>query len=620
MCGLGGELAFGRAPDLDALARMSAVLAPRGPDGVGEWHGPDVAFVHRRLTVIELTARGSQPMDDRELGLVIAFNGCIYNHHELRAQLTASGYAFRSASDTEVILKAFHHWGPERFVDHLIGMFAFAILDRESGTVVLGRDRLGIKPLYLAEVDGALRFASTLPALVAAGGLDTEIDPVALHHYLNFHSVVPAPHTILRGVRKLEPATLLTVAPDGSRRSRRYWSVDADAERVRVPGRDWEPTILGALRAAVQRRMVADVPVGVLLSGGLDSSLIVALLADAGQRDLSTFSIGFADAGGRRGEEFHCSDLVAREFATSHVRIEVDPARMVSAIDATVAAMSEPMVSHDCVAFYLLGEEVSRHIKVVQSGQGADEIFAGYSWYPPLAHAPGNGAGAYIDGFLDRSREESRAMVHPRLRLAEDPSRALVERHFAAPGASTPVDRALRLDRDLMLVDDPVKRLDNMTMAWGLEARTPFLDQELVELAAGCPAELKLAEGGKGILKRASRGLLPDAIIDRPKEYFPVPALSHLEGDVLSLVRDALTPERVRRRGLFDEGYIQMLLAAPNADRTTLDASKLWQVALLELWLQRQVDEAHGRRAASSAAGLNLDPRETSVDGRAAAV
>ena len=164
-------------------------------------------------------------------------------------------------------------------------------------------------------------------------------------------------------------------------------------------------------------------------------------------------------------------------------------------------------------------------------------------------------------------------MVHPRLRLADDPSRALVERHFAAPGASTPLDRALRLDRDLMLVDDPVKRVDNMTMAWGLEARTPFLDHELVELAAGCPAELKLAQGGKGILKRISRGLLPDAVIDRPKEYFPVPALSHLEGDVLSLVRDALTPERVERRGLFDPGYVKMLLAAPNEHQTTLEAT-----------------------------------------------
>ena len=212
-------------------------------------------------------------------------------------------------------------------------------------------------------------------------------------------------------------------------------------------------------------------------------------------------------------------------------------------------------------------------------------------------------------------------MVHPRERLVEDPSRTLVERHFAAPGARTPVDRALRIDRDLMLVDDPVKRVDNMTMAWGLEARTPFLDHELVELTAACPAELKLAHGGKGILKRISRGLLPDAVIDRPKEYFPVPALSHLHGDVLSLVRDLLTPERVERRGIFDAGYVKMLLAEPNRHRTTLEASKLWQVALLELWLQRHVDQAQAHTATAPRARPPLaPPREASVDERVAPV
>jgi asparagine synthase (glutamine-hydrolysing) len=590
MCGLGGEVAFGRAPDLEALARIGDALAPRGPDGAGDWHYSSVALVHRRLKIIDLTPRGDQPLVDSELGLVIAFNGCIYNHNELRAELTAAGYAFRSTSDTEVILKAFHHWGAKRFVDHLIGMFAFAIVEPASGRVVLGRDRLGIKPLYLAEVDGALRFASTLPALLAGGGpIDTEIDPVALHHYLSFHSVVPPPLTILRGVRKLAPATLLTIEPTGARSERRYWSSTPETNPS-APTADWEQMTLAALRAAVQRRMVADVPVGVLLSGGLDSSLIVALLAGEGQRGLATFSIGFADAGGHHGDEFHYSDLVAAEFATAHERVEVESARVLPAIGSAIGAMSEPMISHDCVAFHLLSEEVSRHIKVVQSGQGADEIFAGYSWYPPLAGAPGSGADAYIAEFMDRSHTECSAMVDPHLRLACDPSRELVERHFAAPGAHTPLDRALRLDSEVMLVDDPVKRVDNMTMASGLEARTPFLDHELVELAAGCPAELKLAQGGKGILKRISRGLLPNAVIDRPKGYFPVPALEHLDGEVLALVRDALTPERVERRAVFEPGYVKMLLAAPNDHQTTLESNKLWQVALLELWLNRHID------------------------------
>ena len=595
MCGLGGELAWGRAVDLDALARVGDSLAPRGPDGAGEWHERGVALVHRRLKIIDLSALGEQPMLDPELGLVIAFNGCIYNHNELREELAAAGYSFRSSSDTEVILKAFHHWGAERFVDHLIGMFAFAIVELASSRVVLGRDRLGIKPLYLAELDGALRFASTLPALLAGGGgIDTEIDPLALHHYLSFHSVVPAPLTILRGVRKLAPATLMYIEPNGVRSEHCYWSASFESDRS-AGELEWEQRTLAALRTAVRRRMVADVPVGVLLSGGLDSSLIVALLAGEGQQQLATFSIGFGDAGGRRGNEFEYSDLVASQFGTTHERIEGDSARLFPAISAAVGAMSEPMVSHDCVAFHLLSEEVSQRVKVVQSGQGADEVFAGYSWYPPLAHAPGSGASAYSDEFVDRSHAECSAMVQSRLRLAFDPSRELIELSFATPGASTPLDRALRIDSEVMLIDDPVKRVDNMTMAWGLEARTPFLDHELVELAARCPAELKLAHGGKGILKRISRGLLADAVIDRPKGYFPVPALSHLDGDVLALVRDALSRERVQRRGVFEPAYVEMLLAEPNAHETTLEGNKLWQVALLELWLHAHVDggQAH---------------------------
>ena len=589
MCGLGGEVAWGRAPDLDALERIADTLAPRGPDGAGAWHESGVALVHRRLKIIDLSPRGDQPMLDPDLGLAIVFNGCIYNHRELREQLAAAGYAFRSSSDTEVILKAFHHWGEERFADHLIGMFAFAIVEQASGRVTLGRDRLGIKPLYLTEVDGAIRFASTLPALLAGGGgIDTDIDPIALHHYLSFHSVVPAPRTILRGVRKLPPATLMRIEPDGTRRERSYWYSTTEPERAGSEA-EWEELTLAALRTAVRRRMVADVPVGVLLSGGLDSSLIVALLAEEGQAGLRTFSIGFADAGGERGDEFRYSDLVAAEFGTEHQRIEVDSARLLPAMDAAVASMSEPMISHDCVAFHLLSEEVSRHVKVVQSGQGADEVFAGYSWYPPLADALGSGSEEYIEEFVDRSHAESSAMVNRRLRVGADPSRALVERSFATVGATTPLDRALRLDREVMLIDDPVKRVDNMTMAWGLEARTPFLDHELVELAAGCPAELKLAHGGKGILKRISRGLLPDAVIDRPKGYFPVPALSHLEGEVLALVRDALSSERVARRAVFDADYVQMLLAEPNEHQTTLEGNKLWQVALLELWLEQHL-------------------------------
>jgi asparagine synthase (glutamine-hydrolysing) len=249
--------------------------------------------------------------------------------------------------------------------------------------------------------------------------------------------------------------------------------------------------------------------------------------------------------------------------------------------------MSEPMVSHDAVAFFLLSEEVAKVRKVVQSGQGADEVFAGYYWYPPLLEAEGDGLDVYADSFFDRDHAGVASLT--RDALEEDPSRAFAAEWFSRAGASTAIDRGLRLDAEVMLVDDPVKRVDNMTMAHGLEARTPFLDHELVELAATCPPELKLADGGKGILKRAARGVVPDAVIDRPKGYFPVPALSHLEGPVLELVADALRSDAARSRGLFREEVVEEMLRDPNAHRTNLDGSTLWQLGLLELWLQSHV-------------------------------
>ncbi len=248
--------------------------------------------------------------------------------------------------------------------------------------------------------------------------------------------------------------------------------------------------------------------------------------------------------------------------------------------------MAEPMVSHDVIGFYLLSQEVAKHVKVVQSGQGADEVFAGYHWYPPMLGSQ-NPEADYARAFCDRSHEEYRRAVDPRFH-GEDHSRAFIAAHFARAGAANPVDQALRLDQQIMLVDDPVKRVDNMTMAWGLEARVPFLDHELVELAARLPDEFKLCDDGKGVLKAIGRRVIPSAVIDRPKGYFPVPALKYLRGEVLEMVRGVVQSPRARERGLFQPDYVEELLAAPDEHITPLRGSKLWQVALLELWLQAQ--------------------------------
>ena len=340
-------------------------------------------------------------------------------------------------------------------------------------------------------------------------------------------------------------------------------------------------------------------PVGVLLSGGLDSSLIVGMLAEEGQEGLATYSIGFEAVGGRSGDEFAYSDVIAARYATDHHRVRVGSAEVLGALPHTIGAMSEPMVSHDVVAFDLLSEEVSRSIRVVQSGQGADEVFAGYHWYPPLAGVGREQAvTTYRDAFFDRDGAGVLAMLGPTWRSAlrdagaADVSEDWVRAHMAAPGAATAVDAALRLDTEVMLVDDPVKRVDNTTMAWGLEARVPFLDHDLVELAAACPPEHKLADGGKGVLKAIGRRMIPPEVIDRPKGYFPVPALTHLEGKVLDMVGDALTSAAARDRALFDPGALGAMLADPNGSLTPLNGNPLWQAGLLELWLAEHVDGA----------------------------
>lgn len=588
MCGICGEVRFDYGhPNLSANQKMADALEPRGPDAGGFFSQSHVAFGHRRLSILDLHSTSQQPMVDPELGLAITFNGCIYNFRALRAELQAKGYRFFSDGDTEVILKAYHAWGP-RCVERFYGMFAFAVWERDSGRVVLIRDRLGIKPLYLADIGNGLRFASTLPALLAAGGVNTDIDPAAFHHYMTFHGVVPAPLTILKGVRKLPPATILTIESNGRQSEETYWDITVGSRREdrHLTEEDWREAVLETFKTAVDRRRVADVPVGVLLSGGLDSSLIVALLSNGGHAGLKTYSIGFESVGGLQGDEFHYSDLIARQFGTDHQRIQIDSSRAISALPDVVAAMSEPMVSHDAIGFYLLSEEVAKHVKVIQSGQGADEVFGGYHWYPSLMRS-NDAVGEYARVYFDRDHDEMAETIAPRF-MNGDYSREFVEKFFSSSCSASPIDKTLQLDTKIMMIDDPVKRVDNMTMAWGLEARVPFLDHDLVELAARIPAELKIRDGGKYILKQAAREAVPSEVIDRPKGYFPVPALKYLRGPFLKYVRDTLNEPVARNRDLFKRDYVDRLLADPERHLTPKSHSKLWQIAVLESWLQTQ--------------------------------
>jgi len=589
MCGIAGEIRFdgGRASTA-GVRQMMDLQRRRGPDSAGLADRGRVVFGHRRLKIVDLTDKAAQPMTE-ESGLCMVFNGCIYNHDELRAELEARGHVFFSLSDTEVILRAYKEWGTA-CVERLNGMFAFAIHDAESGDVFMARDRLGIKPLYLMEAPGSLRFASSLPALTHTTQADMLVDPIALHHYMTFHSVVPAPRTILEQVRKLPPATRLTVRANGERVQEVYWK--PRFRRLNGDGRasfgEWRERVGDALDRAVRLRTTGDVPVGALLSGGLDSSLIVGLLARLIPDNLQTFTVGFESRGGEAGNEFEYSDIVAKEFGTRHHKIHVDSSELLEHLPDCLDAMAEPMVSHDNIAFYLLGREVSKHVKVVQSGQGADEVFGGYHWYPPLMDSD-DPLADYQRVFFDRDHDEFTRAVSPEYANG-DASTDFVARHFAAADAERAIDKSLHLDTTVMLVDDPVKRVDNMTMAWGLEARVPFLDHELVELAARIPPGHKIDGGGKYVLKEMARQLIPDAVIDRPKGYFPVPELKYLSGRTLEFVKDTLTNRNARERGLFRREYLDELLDEPHEHMTPLRGSKLWQVAVLEAWLQRHVD------------------------------
>jgi len=604
MCGICGEIYWdGQLATESRLKPMLAALEKRGPDDGGTWVQDHVGLGHRRLSIIDLTDAGHQPMRDQALSLV--FNGCIYNYQALKVELQELGHEFASHSDTEVILKAYRQWGMD-CVSRFEGMFAFAIWDDDNHQLLLARDRMGIKPLYYAPVKGGVRFASNTQALLAEGDVDTSVDPIGLHHQLTLHAVIPAPHTILKGVRKLEPGHWMIVNPDGQIFKKRYWFLEAqrpalNEESTPKTQQAWVDAIHESLKDAVHKRLTAaDVPVGVLLSGGLDSSLIVGLLHEAGVENIKTFSIGFEDAPEEKGSEFEFSDKVVERFNTDHKQYLVSNDDVLPRLHEAVEAMSEPMVGQDAIAFYLLSEQVAQDVKVVMSGQGADEVFGGYFWYGKMAEAGRqidlqdmeSALNAFRPFYFDRSHEEWLSVINPQYHV-HDVTSDYVGHRLTEPGADTFLDQVLRLDVTTLIVDDPVKRVDNMTMAWWLEARVPFLDHQLVELAMSAPDELKLIDGGKFILKKIARGLVPDEIIDRPKVAFPMPALKYVRGEFYEFMKKILTSPQAKARGLFNEQALQKLLDDPEAPEnfTAIQGSKLWHAALLEFWLQKNVDK-----------------------------
>ncbi|MDH5387026.1 MAG: N-acetylglutaminylglutamine amidotransferase [Gammaproteobacteria bacterium] len=591
MCGICGELRFDNtSPNPDRIEQMKTKLEQRGPDSEGSYFNDAIGLGHRRLAIIDLSNKAAQPMVDEDKGVALVFNGTIYNYPELRKELQGLGYEFKSSGDTEVILKAFIEWGAD-CLQRLHGMFAFAIWDACKKELLVARDRVGIKPLYFSQTDQRLLFASNTQALIHAdNAIDKNIDAAALHNLFSLHAVVPAPRTILKGIRKVKPAHYMVFKQDGRVEEKRYWTLTAKRPDKKMSEQDWVEAVRTSLKKSVERRVkIADVPVGVLLSGGIDSSLLVGLLAEAGAKDLKTFSVGFEDQPEEKGNEFEYSDAVAEHFNTEHHRFLVPNSHVLPKLPEAFAHMAEPMFGQDAVAFYLLSEVVSKEVKVVQSGQGADEVFGGYFWYPRMHESTTPGIKRFSDEYFDRDHDEYLETVNSRFH-GEDVTSQMMADLLDGIEADEYLDRVLAADVTTLIVDDPVKRVDNMTMAWGLEARVPFLDQELIELAATMPPEMKLPNGGKHVLKEMSRGFLPDSVVNRTKAYFPMPALKYVRGEFLEFMKEILFCDAARQRGLFNPAYVEKLMKNPEDYLTRLQGSKLWHLAALELWLQQNID------------------------------
>jgi asparagine synthase (glutamine-hydrolysing) len=571
MCGIAGILHTRRVRPVDTagLQRMAGALAHRGPDGHGVWSDGPIGLAHRRLAIIDL-AGGRQPMVSHVTGAALTFNGEIYNFRDLRRELETLGAGFDEQSDTEVVLRAYEHWG-DRCVHHLRGMFAFAVWDPRTRRLFAARDRLGIKPLYYRWDGETLVFASELKALAALRGVPLEVDSAAFESYLRLQ-YVPAPGTFVRGVRHLQPGRTLTVAEDGRLREDRYWEPKAAA---RTPHSDVDEFRL-RMADAVKSHLVADVPVGALLSGGVDSSLIVAHMSAQTTQPVHTFSVGFE--GGERFDERASARDVAGRFHTVHHERLVTDEDAVAGLPAIVSRMDEPLADYAALPTYFVAEVAARTVKVILTGEGADELFGGYRRYrterllAPFSRL----RPPYQATHLFSNREIHRLLgtaTRRGLRAAPDD-----------PGAD-PVNRACVRDIEGWLADDLLVKVDRMTMLCSLEARVPYLDHPFVEFALGVPGHRKvgLLRGTRKILLReAAAGFLPPEILHRPKHGFTPPVDAWLRGRLGSLAREILLETSSRLHTRVDPREIEALLAGQARGRR--NGHKIWSLLVYELW------------------------------------
>jgi asparagine synthase (glutamine-hydrolysing) len=616
MCGIAGAVDRAGRYDLadlrDRTARMAARMGHRGPDDDGVWSAAPCALAHRRLAVIDLDHRAAQPMrlpDDR---LAVIYNGEIYNYAELRAELERAGCVFRTEGDTEVLLWGWRVWGAA-MVPRLRGMFAFALWDAGSGSLVLVRDRLGKKPLFYAEQDGAFLFASEVQALFGWPGFRREVDLDVIHDFLTFHYCI-GPNAAFRGVRKLPPAHMLTLRPERAPLLERYWAPPAidDALGSRSH-QDLALELVDRLDDAVRCRLVADVPVGAFLSGGVDSSAVVVRMAHLSSRPIKTFSAGFADAD---FDESGHARQVADLFATDHQEVRIGHG-VAADLPRLVWHFGEPYADSSALATFALARSVRDQVTVALTGDGADETFLGYARYlrfqslverwhdgarPPLAAAPLPLAGGsphlrdhYVRWLSSFREEHKQAGYGPALRdrLMLAPSDTLGTRLERADPTNA-IDGAARGELGTYLPDDLNAKVDIASMAASLECRAPFLDHLLVEWAMRLPQHRRVfardgALESKALLKLAMEPYLPAALLYRRKHGFSVPVRHWLRHELKDLVRDVLCSPAFRARGLFRPGFVETMIDR-HMRGVEEHGHRIWTLLCLELWWRTFID------------------------------
>ncbi len=599
---------------------MNAALRHRGPDAEGLWMRGRGVLGHRRLSIIDLSVEANQPLLNEDGSVGVVANGEIYNFAELREDLIRRGHVFRSHSDCEVIVHLYEEYGPD-CVAKLKGMFAFGLWDARLGRLVLARDRAGKKPLFFRRLpDGGLAFASELHALLRGfPTLAAPPDLEAIDEYLTLQ-YIPSPKTAYRGIFKLEAAHVAVLEPGKELATRRYWKVPEGPE-LRGSEQDMATELRSLLMQAVKRRLVADVPLGAFLSGGVDSSAVVAMMALQSSRPVQTFSIGFPHAS---DSELPWARMVARRYGTVHHEAIVGP-DVAHIVQESIRHHGEPFADSSAVATYCLSKVTREHVTVALSGDGSDETFAGYTRYATaqLAHfhdalpaslrrayrgalgAAVRVAAPHVSGFVDHlgdgeatrypyimcqfSPEEKRALHAPAMRAAS--GAATTERFARILAESTRpsrLGRLIELDWRTYLADDINAKVDIASMAHALEVRSPYLDTDVVEFAARIPRRMLMRIHGKHLLRRAVSDLLPPAILRRPKRGFGLPLRRWMTHDLATLAHDVLLDRTARERGLFQPGEVARLVGSMNKDRNAPD--RVWTLLVLELWFREFVD------------------------------